>query len=246
MSTESGEDFGGSTGPYEGATGWSGSGEMITGDTSKEASLAANFSKPSDFTVQFSLLPLGPDSPPPALPLNYWAALQATATIRWSVKGVTLTRKISVTNGASLTGVGQGVSVVVDDTTSPISVHTLLGRPYKVGITVAPGTRGSDTNPPILWPDNAVRNVGHNGTTFYPVPQGCGVKSVLVTVSSNGNGPIPEQSIEVSQLDAVGTTLAMYDPRAYEFIPVLPGCVSIRIFNYGLAFKVSTIFGIDG
>jgi hypothetical protein len=235
----------GFTSGIEKKDGWSVGRAMLSGDKSRTASLQADFrQKPGIYTAQFTIVPTDLTPPPPIL--AFYAPMRAEATIDWAVEGNTVTRKISVTNGASISGPGQAVRIVVEDTTVVVP-GGILGQKYFVGITLVPGLRAADGIPPIL---------NESGVTFLPVtssvltnvPQNVGIKSVLVTVGTPSGAPLPEQTIQVYQYAPGGQLLALYDPRAYEFYPLMPGCVAILIQNNSATEPVATSvsWGVDG
>src|SRR3972149_4041104 len=136
--------------------GWSKSGTMTSGDRSAKVSLQANFRHTGNYTVQFKLFPKPGGAP---LPPSFFAPIQAEASIVLSVEGNSVERRLSLANGASLTGVAQGVRIVVSDVTETAGPPILLGQAYFVGITVAPGVRGSDSTAPVLVRQNIVITV---------------------------------------------------------------------------------------
>jgi hypothetical protein len=247
---------------------WSVSGTLTRYDVTKKVSLQANFAEPGAYTIQFLLVP--PDlavfnpGPPP----------ETYALIEWSVEGNTISRTVSVSNGSSISGNGQGVRVILYDQT-----HTLGEDPvdYLVGATVSPGTRPANSVPVYTQAGLVPSTVdapgpdypGYQAITFtgdaageqkallapiFP-PRGCGATSVLVTVRKVRDGappyyptPIAEQSVQVIQQGHDGATLASYDPRVYGFVPLLSGA-GIVVQAYllpGDIVEFSVIFGIDG
>jgi hypothetical protein len=223
---------------------------MISGDRNAKVSLAANFKHTGNFTAQFFLVPKpgAAPQPPPPDPPNFFAPIQAEASIVWSIEGNSIKRLISVSNGSSITGVAQGVRIVVSDvTTTPSSPPILLGQSYFVGITVAPGVRGSDSIPPVLVRQSIVFVVLAASNIDIPLPLEAGAKSVLVTVADLAGTAIPDQGARVAQSDSSSSALAMYDPRAFGFCPLVPGTVKINVANLTASTQVYTvIFGIDG
>jgi hypothetical protein len=234
---------------YAKKRGWSASGEMVGGDTSKKVSLQAVFGSPETYTIQFQLSTI---DPPRGGAGPYWAPTQAQARISWSVEGNTIERIVSVSDGTSVQGVGQGVRVVVEDVSGPIGTASVLGRRYNVSVSVAPGSRGSDSLPPILLDTNVQSTTAINTTTSIPVPQDAGVKSVMVTVYSLFGAVIPSGGARVfQQYDDAAGNLTAYDPREANgggFVPLMPGVTNIVVQNNAVADTLvwSVIFGIDG
>jgi len=118
---------------------WSASGVMVSGDHSQTVSLQAIFRKPGTYTASFSLNPIDDV-------VVEGSDIRAEATVEWSVDGNTITRVISVSNGTSIQGTGEGVRIVVNDVTV---IAGTISR-YAVTIDVAPGPRGAFNTPPIL------------------------------------------------------------------------------------------------
>lgn len=121
--------------------GWSTSGTLQTGVTTNSVHLQANFEdSPGEYTVQFNV---------DAASNIFFNAL---ATLQWSVEGNTVTRVVTVGNGTSISGVGQGVRVSVVDATS-IDMCNIAGQgaaKYGVSISVIQGIRAT-TQQPVLY-----------------------------------------------------------------------------------------------
>jgi hypothetical protein len=227
---------------------WAAGGNLVSGDANKNVSLQYTFEKPGAHIVQFNYV--GPKADPVAV---YGAAVKCEALITFETNGNTVTRRVSVGEGTTVQGSGESVKVVVYDTTElgdSVVRPDDLGRVYSVGVSVAPGTRGSFTNPPILSENNTLLSLPGPSTVIVNIPDGSGANSVLVAVAAAGVNPIPEQGIQVEQLFGSGfgiTTLMQYDPRAFAFAPLAPGVKQIKIRNKTLAaIYASVIWGIDG
>ena len=228
-------------------TGWSASGNLITGDNVKEEGLSATFSIPGAYTVQFDLERIDPAPN---------VAIRAEATIARSVEGTTVTRVISVGQGVSISGVGQGVSVRVKDVTcDPANNPGDAGFEYRVAITVAPGLRAQGPVPPCLNPFPRVvpldvvnlLTVAAGLSTSFDIPQGKGIVSVHVTVVETTNAPIPDGEATVGQ-GAGGIVTSIQDPRFTDWMPIYPGAETISLSNNSAAgtFQFSVVFGVDG
>jgi len=225
--------------------GWSKSGTLVTFDSTNKISAQAVFDAPWSYTVQFSIVPRAFTGDPPII--------ECEADIEWSVAGNTVTRRITVVNGASISGVGEAVRVVCSD-------HTETGPvdlPYDVFISIAPGTRsGNAEMPAILVPRILLSPVSlAPGASFdYPIPENVGAYSVMVTVCTTKVGvaaapPIPDCATQV-QHRPVGAPLKQYDPRGYDWVPIAPGASFIRVLNTNAAGEADQLFnvtfGIDG
>lgn len=96
-------------------TGWGTSGKLIAGNKQQRVTMQADFNKgvgAFDFTVQFNL-----DSGS--------TIVNAEALIHWRVEGQEVTRRITIGDGASLTGTGQAVRVEMSDATPPTSLQPM-------------------------------------------------------------------------------------------------------------------------
>jgi hypothetical protein len=228
---------------------WAAGGKLVSGDDVKQISLQYTFAAPGAHCIQFNMAP-----PKLAVGVPHTAPVKAEALITWEVNGQTTTRRVSIGDGTTVQGTGESVKVVMYDVTnvgdSPPSPDD-LGLEYLVSADVAPGTRGSFTNPPILIENNTVIPVIHGVPKFVNIPPDAGVTSVLVSVADPAGAPVADQIPQVLQhLDSAGgSTLMWYDPRSFLFAPVAPGVRVIELRNNSLAGQAllfGVIFGIDG
>ncbi len=226
---------------------WGGGGKLITGDVQKQISIQFTFKESGAHIVQFNFSP-----PIQEVGVLTVFPVSTEALITWETNGNTVVRRVSVVDGCTVQGSGESVKIVVYDTT-PGAIA--IGKEYDVSISVGPGTRGSFTNPPILFEDGgAVHAItAGNNPLVLAVPEDAGVNSVLVTVATLSGLPLTEQGIQVSQQTGLavngGIVLAVYDCRALAFAPLLPGCrlLSIRNQRSGTeTIRVQAIWGIDG
>lgn len=257
---------------YGRSGGWSATGTMTNDGQSKAAHLQVNFLEregtpgPSkNYTVQFSV---GPTkirstqalSPKPVNPI---------AEIVWSVEGNSVRRLVSVTNGMSVTGVGEAVKVSVSDAT--LSSFAGQAVDYQVDITVAPGSRASIQQPPTYYPEEreqsgvfAIIGTGPQAapgvTADIVVPQNAGVISYFLEWLAFVQGTealiaVTQTDFYVEELAAGGQSLKKYSPILINgWVPISPGCSTLRI--HGLfqtigalvAWQLNTqvTFGIDG
>jgi hypothetical protein len=249
---------------YAKSGGWSNSG-IIQNNGSSNMGLAANFLAgrtdneiPSkNYTVQFFV------SKPTVGGAQVPAFINPVAEISWSVEGNTIRRTVSVTNGCSVTGVGQGVKVVVRDQTPQGINGVTYGASYNVSITVAPGSRSSVDQPPlfnaasanfagatVLTPFSVAPGTGFLSFFSVPVPQDAGAISAYVTAISADLSPLAANSASVSQIDSTNNNRRQYDPFPPAFVPLVPEAVSLSLINNfpaggpNIVFTVS--FGIDG
>lgn len=188
----------------KGPDGWSANGQLLTVNYTKSINLQAQFGEPGDYTAEFAFSP--------TLDSQGFARMQAEALITWAIEGNFVTRRISVTNGASITGVAQAVRIQIFDVSNPGATPANIA--YGVSVQVTKGARATTMQPPTLIPhpfvnDQAVNPVtqpyaqgsyliapeggagagNSDGFTIIPVPPDAGVISIFVTVGF-GVGPL--------------------------------------------------------
>lgn len=214
--------------------GWSASGKLEQLNTLREVSLQANFlANPRNYTAQFKLS-------------GDLKRKKVQAEITWSVEGNSIRRVVTVSDGTSVQGTGQGVNIKVRDI-STLAIAAGTDPEYIASIQVVPGTRGSTSNPPTL--DTMLATlIAANSFLDVPVPTDAGVISVAVTVASPIAAVIPDQQVQVQQIDSTSGIQNNYDPRQYFWVPLTPSVTIIRIYNFSLlnAIYAKAVFGIDG
>lgn len=187
------------------------------------------------YTVQFNVDVLGVPDP-------LFRYLNPTATVRWSVEGNTIQRRLSVVNGTSITGACDAVEVVVVDETDFLPPPVPLD--YQVTISVTPFPRASYGAPPVLrGTSTPVSVAGGAAPVLIPVPFDAGADSVLVSAVSTGGG-VPV----VSQEDTNTVPVASWIPDG-RFFPLFPQAGNISLGNSGPALSnvdYSVLFGVDG
>jgi len=215
--------------------GWSATGKLRQGDPTKQVTLQVQFPVSNNYTVQFKVDPQDPGAEGGfAIP---------EAEIVWSVEGNSITRRVSVTNGLAVTGVGQACRVTIRDM-GVVNVG-FTGQDYNASVQIAPGTRANVQNPPQL--DGPFLEFGP-GPVFIdtPIPKLVGICSVAVLASTNGLPWVQPGGILVQHISAAGVFNA-YDPRQYFWVPIAPQAITLRITNFE-AFNdaAKIIWGIDG
>jgi hypothetical protein len=216
--------------------GWSAHGILTRLNPIRQVGLQAEFPYAGDYTIQFTR-----DAVPAGI------SVRTEALITWSVEGNFVFRRVNVVNGVSVTGTGQAVKVVINDTTvDPMAFAP--GPDYTVSMQVAPGTRPAVQQPPQLIPATGPIFAFGPGTVNIPVPDDAGVISVFGTVVSFSNTPIPSEQAFIQMSDAALNTLKVYDPRQYDWVPLAPGTTFITLINATAAdtLQFSVTFGIDG
>lgn len=227
--------------------GWSSSGTLVTGDRTKQVTLQADFPRAETYVLEFNR----ENNVASNLPIR------ASALITWSVEGNSVTRRISIQNGATIQGVAQAVRVVLFDDTAPLPPSVVIpnGSAYTVSVQVTPGVRGSNQFPPFLLTTEGQRRQ-LLGTAAIPVPQDAGAISLLLLAVMNPfGGPfaaVPNNGILIEQLlSGVDVIAFSFFESSSNLIPLLPGVDTIRLKpNLALVpandIEVTTIFGIDG
>lgn len=229
--------------------GWSQNGKLTDLDPMGAVTLQANFPEAGAYSVQFAI-----DDPDGAQVLT-------EAVIQWSVEGNTISRRVSVVNGVTVSGVGQAVRISVKDVDPP-QMGVVSQGTYGVSIQVSKGTRAASSQAPILTAFNPVNGsqaflvpTGGLGTAVtVPVPNDAGAIAVGVTVAYQSfaippNGtPIPETVPMVLQRTASDFAKS-YDPRdpGSFWVPLATGCKEILLANNGTQDLImNVVFEIDG
>jgi len=233
--------------------GWSVAGQLDARTLIKKVTLQANFPKPGTYTVQLNANPfaVGPLDPNARAP-------EAEALITWAVEGNSIQRRVSVISGMAISGAGQGVKVEMFNVSVPNPALAPTANPfYPVSAMVIRGSRGTDSNPPYLMRND--ESVGFPVTAFansgsIAVPQGVGVKSVQVMASYDGAAIAAlsgeQGALILEMLSTAGTVLNAYDPRFYDFVPLAPGTVRLRLRSQitvaGATWGCYPMWGIEG
>ena len=238
------------------AFGWSASGniKVFAGAAPLKSAgtvgLQVGFPRPGYYTVQFNVVQVSPKSGDEGLnPL----VVRPRAEIIWAVKGNTIRRVFDITDGASVSGTGEVVSVTVTD--ASIAVVADTDSEYFVSIQVTPGLRPiqGGVQPPTLGASIAfvgttafdpslsfvIPSAPVDGIDLY-VPQNCGVNSYQLNIGANQDlaavTPIPplgENMLIVQDGSFHGgifLNAVNYD-SVNRWNPVNPGAKRIRIFN---------------
>ena len=187
------------------------------------------------FTVQFGihLAPLDAGSEGVAnLPV---------ADIEWAVNGNTVRRRISVLNGATITGDGESVKVKVYDES-----QNGAALPFAVSILVTLGTRGGDQQPTLQ--DQSLESLPHSSTATFQIPDGIGASQFRIFVWSE-TAKLDLDKIVVLQQDVAGNTITGYqNPALHGYVAVAPGASQVLVSNIDTVNDASVyiVFGIDG
>lgn len=190
-----------------------------------------------------------------------------TALITWSVEGNSVSRLVSVRDGLSISGTGQGVHVAVwDDMQPPIvgdPINPALVQNYSVEITIAPGVRASTEQPPYFTPwitrtdgGNTIIELGRSYVSAGDVvrstlPTNGGFISILVTHGSAGIPFVVTEDMIYMRFFSPGGFLlgALNLPYWGQWIP-LPNFTGrfeiIATATLTEAIDLSVTIGVDG
>jgi len=211
--------------------GWGASGQLRTGNKNDQLSLQAIFSEPGTYTVQFDMVDARGNR------------ADAHALILWSCAGVEVSRKISVKNGASISGVGEGVRVIVTDVSTVTPSYA-----YDVAITVSKGVRANTQQPAVFHIVGVTPTVDAASFLDVKIPTDIGAISFNVSIGSVNGTPLADQAVQIQQRSAVGGILSLEDPRMFPWIQLQPEYDRIRIINNTVADQIlfRLTLGIDG
>lgn len=222
-------------------TGWSQSGTLRVRDSRNSGvGLQAEFPVLGNYTVQFNIAPVAYTTGG-GIPSHS----TARAEITWSVKGNFVRRVISVVDGSSITGTAEAVNVRLLDDSGPLP-DPGEPRDYLGSIQVAYGTRGSNKQPPFLFV--ATTSVDPGMSTIVPIPNDVGANSVFVGVGSGLFEVLPDNSVQ-ARLQRGATGNFFYDPRYYDWVPLIGDSGDVELFVAGTVVNPVTftvVLGIDG
>lgn len=217
----------------ERANGWAASGNLVHKQPLTEVSLQVNFPESRNYTAQFKLS-------------GDLRNKKTVAEITWTVNGNPVRRLVTVADGVSVQGAAQAVSVKIKDVSTQ-ALGVGVDPQYLAIVTVVPGTRGSTSNPPTL-DDQDLTDIATTSSEPFEVPQAAGIVAVGVVVYNASGNAIPDQEIQVVQVDAAGNAISAYDPRQFFWVPLAAGCTLLIIRNRSATdvLTVKPIWGIDG
>lgn len=224
---------------------WSTAGKLLPGNTVNTVSLQANFPQAGEHTVQFNLFPNQQN-------IQQKVNTRVEAIIRWSVEGNTIERRVTVSDGMSISGNAQGVQVVCTDS-STFNVLADVDE-YTVGITVAPGSRGNYMGPPTFSAREGMQSAAGAVAMTFSIPEDLGATSFWVYVKTivTATGAIAATSSHI-ELRNISTTPIMAqgiltDDNHGTWWPLPAGTNEILITNPAAANTVTAmlIYGIDG
>lgn len=215
-------------------TSWSVGGTLIS-QTDNTFGVQATFGSDEVYTIMFAVV----------IPTARLAPINAVADIVWSTSGNSISRRVTIGNGTSISAPASAVSITVRDV-SANPANPVEHIPYTVTVVVSKGVRAAKNTPPTL--ESGYSNALAAAVVVIPIPQGIGIISANVQVSNSPAAVIPDQGVLVQQFDAVsGAFLGGCDPRSFDWIPVSGSANQLTITNNTLVHQFYYVtWGIDG
>ncbi len=208
--------------------GWASQIDMQSGSPAAQNALQCVFPVAEYYTVRFGI---APTNAPGELPFV------ATAVVTWNLCGISIQRRMTVTDGAVISGTGQGVTVNLIDASAGVTA----GLKYKTTVQVSPGARPTTGNPPTLFTD-AQQSILPGASFDFNVPADSGIQSVAFYTASGkvGGGP-------VNILAKTNSTEWQINEGFSKFMP-LTSDSPVRITNLDAAdtMHVRPVWGVEG
>lgn len=211
-------------------TGWAQGGPINVGQTAG-VRMQARFGVLTEFTVTI-------DSNASA---NGIVAF-TKAVVTWTVNGNPIVRTIDVGAGASISGLGESVMVVINDVTNLGAFPSAAGKSYNVTVSVATNPRPTTAVPPILTGIDASDVDESASTANIPVPAGANSVAVYGGISTGA------ATLRLRQMTADNSaTLLSTIVTLGQFVPLVAGAGLVAVDNLSMATaSVNILFGIDG
>lgn len=189
------------------------------------------------YTVQFNVL--SPDA--------RYKKVNPTATVTWSSEGNGVQRRLSVVDGASISGVADHVTVRVVDETADVG-GDMIATPvdYFVTILVAPFPRPARGAPPYLRGTAVPVVVAGGASSALAVPNDSGVTTAcILAVAEDGGLPrVTQRSFDP------GIVFSRYVPDNSSWVGLFPQTVDLLLENVSIdpasTVTYSALWGIDG
>lgn len=245
--------------------GWGGFQNLVTGQGSGLGTeiiarpigpllqLQADFPVAGPYTVAFNI------TTPTGLPAGK-NLFMAEAIVRWKVKGFIVQRRVSIANGVTVSGEGQGVEVIVWDTTPTAAAQPYFAGPfvagtqYVVSAQVTKGTRATKEPQPILTPPPSFNGPGvptsgtvtsvapgiftfggvANETLSVPIPQDAGITAAKVLYVNTAAGNAADPEVQAGFFNTAGFLTAIWQPysvQSPQWMPIPPGSNFFQITN---------------
>jgi len=248
--------------------GWSKSGFLATGGvvipapgnnrTTQSISTQAKFEKKEGGPgAQYFTMEFGVRRPPSGVFFCY-------ADVTWSTEGNDVTRRISVCNGAVISGTAEYAKVSLFDGTTAdfLTASGLLPEAYGVSVLITPGARPSTQQPPRLVVQEQGNSSGTPGfyqiiagsSVLIPIDQNFGIISInsIAQVLAAPSFPIVAGDVTIEfKISGINATVGTTDLFAVqgEWIPVPPGADQLKLINNRAApndILANVVFGIEG
>lgn len=225
----------------EGKTGgWSNTIPLLT-KNAKTGSFQCTFPTAGYYTVQF-----GVQAPQTVGSLTVFSAI---ATITWKVEGNTVVRQVSVNNGVSVSGTGQGVNVIFADNTPDVGQPGQA--PYSISVQVSPGARPSQNQPAILLlPNQYETEIAPSTGSVFDIPNNAGVISMEPAAVASDGAVVTQPHYEVIFVSVAQAfkNYVIADGGPQGFLPVPPGATQMFISNLSATDTLifTPTWGIDG
>lgn len=248
--------------------GWSKSGFLATGGvvipapgnnrTTQSISTQAKFEKKEGGPgAQYFTMEFGIKRPPSGVFFCY-------ADVTWSTEGNDVTRRVSVCNGAVISGTAEYAKVnLFDGTTAEFLTNNgLTPEPYGVSVLITPGSRPSTQQPPrlVVQEQNVLTGVPGfyqvpaAGSTRIPINQDFGIISINSIAEILGAPLTPIKAGDITlvfQISGIVTTVGTTDLFAVQgrWIPVPPGADLLILINNKVApndILANVVFGVEG
>lgn len=249
-------------GRYRRPPGWSVTGELqlqssTVDPTGKSVTLQVDFglTEARYYTIQFSLKNPSPPFDPAT---DSGICLRAKATITWTVAGNSTTRIVSVSDGSSISGLGNSVNIQIEDASDNVS--GVENKTYTVSASVSSGSRPTlgGTQPPLYTPREELETTGVNAPPYpvaaasnvdIPVPENSGANAVFIAIAATDPATVfTGNDVSITQQGFSGPSLfrGNYD-CCNKWIPIAPGALVVTVANNTAdIIEVTPLFGIEG
>lgn len=195
---------------------------------------------PGEYTLQFEAFPPGDKF-----------GFSAFAIVNWKTRGQTVTRKVSIFSGAAITGVCDAVDVqIVDD--SNINDGALPPLAYKIGASLSRGSRPNIMQPATVFTNPRAVPVAAGLSTSFQVPQGAGVISAMILLSTQLSQTANTNPLGVTAHgndDFLAVTTQSWYPILQNpgWVPLTPRTTSIIVQNFDTHdIDVQVVWGVEG
>jgi len=228
---------------------WSQGGYLTPGRVGPQVGMQKGLDGLGNYTVQFEVGALpSPVSAGPGL-----TQFRTEAVVTWTVGGRSVSRRVSVVDGMSISGTAEAVDVRVEDTSRVISGSDLVVIPYEVSIQVAAGARATNSVPPFLEAREGPIEIAAAGAGSFDIPLNSGITSAFVSIGVIVGSATPldgrvDISMQTNNQELKNVTVPFDGLTPPFWIPLAPGADEIAIYNRltAITINASVTYGIDG